>query len=437
MQADALTRLTVLEAARAIAAGRTTAEAIVRACLERIESREPVVGAFAHLAPAAAIAAARARDREPSRGVLHGVPIAIKDVIDTVDLPTGYGSALYADHRPAADAACVALLREAGAIVLGKTVTTEFAAVTPGRTTHPQDPKRSPGGSSSGSAAAVADGMAPAALGTQTVGSTIRPASFCGVTGFKPTFGLASLHGVHAQAQSLDTLGIMARAVDDVRVLAGVLAGAPGGFDAPALDRPPRLLFCPTPHWPQAAADTVRVMDEARRAFAAAGATVVDLEPAETRDAGGADWMSAVLDAQWTVLRFEFARVMTHERVNARERLSDGLLRLLDGGMQIPFATYRAALATIADGRARIAPIVGRADAILTPAAAGEAPLVGVQTDLLFQRLWTALHLPAITLPGWRGDAGLPIGVQLVGAHGDDARLLAVARWAEDAIARR
>jgi len=419
-----LERLEAHEAARRIGAGEITSEALVRACLARIAAREGEVGAWAHVDEDAALAQARALDRTAPRGPLHGVPVGIKDIIDTFDLPTAHGSPIYAGNRPACDAACVALLREAGAVILGKTVTTEFAAVTPGKTRNPHDTRCTPGGSSSGSAAAVADFMVPAALGTQTVGSTIRPASYCGAVGFKPSYHAFSLAGVKAQAESLDTLGILARSVADILLLSDALIGAADAFPAPMRESAPRLAFCRSPHWPKAHPSTVRVMNDAVRLFRAAGASVDELDLSANFD--------RVLDAQWTILSFEFARTLAFERTMRRDGLSERLRQLLDGGIKIPLADYRAALALAAACRAEIAPVFDRFDALVTPAASGEAP-EGLQSpsDLLFQRLWTVLYLPVITLPGFKGERGLPIGVQLVGRSGGDGPLLAAARWAK------
>ncbi|MEX2453782.1 MAG: amidase, partial [Rhodospirillaceae bacterium] len=405
-----LERLTAGAMAARLDAGDIRSEALVGACLGRIAAREDEVGAWAHLDPAAALAAARRADLEPRRGPLHGIPVGIKDIIDTADMPTEYGSAAYAGHRPAADAACVALLREAGAVVLGKTVTTEFAAVTPGKTRNPRNPARSPGGSSSGSAAAVADFMVPLALGTQTVGSTVRPSSYCGAVGFKPSWQTFSLAGVGPQAESLDTLGLMARCVDDILLLGEALLG---GFVAavPGLDRPLRIGVARSPHWPQAEPSTVRILDEAVALFRAAGAGVADCD--------AADGFDDALAAHWTILSFEFARVLSFERTQCRDRLSAALLDLLDGGMRIPLEDYRAALGIAEFRRSQIARAFDRFDVLLTPAAAGEAPRdPRTPSDLLFQRLWTVLRLPAITLPGFSGPAGLPVGLQLVGPAG-------------------
>lgn len=422
-----LDRLTAGEAARRIAAGEITSEALVTACLARIAARESEVGAWTYLDPAAALEQARAADAAASRGPLHGVPVGIKDLIDTFDLPTAYGSPIYEGHRPAADAAPVALLREAGAVILGKTVTTEFAAVTPGKTRNPRNLAHTPGGSSSGSAAAVADWMVPAALGTQTVGSTIRPASYCGAVGFKPTYQALSIAGVKAQAESLDTLGLMARSVDDIRLLHAVLSGglAPAADMPP--ETPPRLAFCRTAHWVKIEPAAAAAMETAQRKLRAAGAWIEEVELSPK--------FAEAIDAQWLILRFEFARALAFERTRRRELLSDRLRALLDDGIKIAPAEHAAAQALARTCRAEIAGLFDRFDAILTPAAASEAPegLFG-PSDLLFQRLWTLLHLPAITLPGLSGPRGLPIGVQFVGPHGGDGRLLDVARWAESVL---
>jgi amidase len=235
-------RLAAREAAARIAAGELTAQALVQSCLERIAAREPAVGAWAYLDPDQAMAEARARDQAAARGPLHGVPIGVKDIMDTADMPTGYGSRAYRGFRPAADAACVALARAAGAVVLGKTVTTEFAAMSPGKTRNPHDATRTPGGSSSGSAAAVADHMVPLAFGTQTAGSIIRPASFCGVVGMKPSFGLIATAGTKPLAPGLDTIGGFARSVGDIAFFLAALADRPELVAAAPAVRPPRRL---------------------------------------------------------------------------------------------------------------------------------------------------------------------------------------------------
>ncbi len=282
-----LRSLSAREAARQIAERRITAEALVTAYLDRIEAREAVVGAWQYLDREQALATARQRDAEAPRGPLHGVPIAVKDLIDTVDMPTTYGSAIYRGHRPDADASCVALARAAGAIVLGKTVTTEFATFTPGKTANPRNPAHTPGGSSSGSAAAVADGMAPLAFGTQTAGSVIRPGAFCGCVAYKPSFGLINRAGVKPLADSLDTIGVFARSVDDAAFFAGVLSERPSLRHLAVPQQAPRFALYRTPLWDQAEPATAAALDIARTALERAGALVTELAIAPEHD--GAD----------------------------------------------------------------------------------------------------------------------------------------------------
>ena len=369
--------------------------------------------------PDNAIAQARDRDKTPRRSALHGIPVGIKDIIDTVDMPTAQGSPIYERFQPAADAACVALLREAGAVILGKTVTTEFAAMTQGKTRNPHNPAHSPGGSSSGSAASVADLMVPLALGSQTIGSTIRPAANCGVVGFKGSYGSFSLAGMKPQAPSMDALGLIARSVGDIGLLRTALLGV--DKDTERLTRTPRIGICQSPHWSEAKAETVEAMGNAVAGLRNAGATTLDIELEVA--------FTKVLDAQWTILMFECSRGLRYELNTHADQLSDALHNLLEQGRSCPYSKYIAALELAARCRARISAVFKCVDVLLTPSAAGPAPLYGAASDLLFQRLWTVLHLPCITLPAYTTSAGLPIGVQLVAALGDDRRLLAIAEW--------
>ncbi|MHB8766344.1 MAG: amidase [Deferrisomatales bacterium] len=422
-----LNELTAMEAVAAVATGEVTAESLVRACLARIAEREPAVGAWEHLDPEGALARARELDRGPSRGPLHGVPVGVKDIFDTADLPTAYGSPIYRGHRPAWDAASVALLRGAGAVALGKTVTTEFAFYHPGVTRNPRDPAHTPGGSSSGSAAAVADLMVPLALGTQTAGSVIRPASFCGVVGFKPTFGWVSRAGVKPLAEGLDTLGGFARSVEDVALLASVLAVRPALRLGPIPGGPPRIGRCRTHEWDRADPATAAAWEEAGRRFAAAGAVVSEVTLPEA--------FRGLADAQKAIMAFEAARALAFEAREHRGRLSPELLALLDAGAEGDPALYDAARALAGECRARLSEVLGDCDALLVPSAVGEAPRgLGATGDPLFNRVWTLLGGPCVNLPGLTGPGGLPVGVQLVGRPGDDARVLAAARWAEGAL---
>jgi amidase len=416
-----LNELSASEAAAEIAAGRLTSERLVSACLERIERREPEVLAWAHLDPELALAQARACDRGPSRGPLHGVPVGVKDIIDTADQPTACGSPIYEGHRPRADAACVALVRRAGGVILGKTVSTEFAFSTPNKTRNPHNPAHTPGGSSSGSAAAVADRMVPLAFGTQTGGSVIRPASFCGVVGYKASFDGLQASGVKVLAQSLDTLGVMARSVADACLMRAVQMGAPSK-PAPRTAAP-RLGLCRTPQWDSASAESRAALEAAGKAL---GAEPVEL-PGEFGD---------LIAAHRTVMNFEAARNLAWERAERGELLSPKLRDTIDEAFAAPFARYREARELVASCRPKLAEVFRRFDALVAPSAVGEAPRSLETTgDPLFNSMWTFLGNPCVTLPGCKGPNGLPVGVQLVGALGADDELLAVAAWAESRIA--
>jgi amidase len=423
-----LRSLSVSEAARLIAERRLSAELLVSAYLDHIEAREAVVGAWQHLDREAALAAARQRDAEPPRGPLHGIPLAVKDLIDTADMPTAYGSPIYRGHRPAADASCVALARAAGAVLLGKTVTTEFAAFTPGKTANPRNPAHTPGGSSSGSAAAVADGMAPLAFGTQTAGSVIRPAAYCGCIGYKPSFGLINRTGVKPLADSLDTIGILTRSVEDAAFFAGVLSERPALRHLALPSAAPSFGLYRTPMWDEAEPATAAALDTAREALERAGAAVAELAVAARQQ--------GLNQVQDTVMGFEMVRALSWERIEHSAELSPRLAQMLDAGLAIGAADYDLALARAAEARAELDPFFGACDAILVPAAPGEAPAgLGGTGDPVFNRMWTLLGVPCLTLPARWGETGLPTGVQLVGRSGDDAGLLACAAFLERALA--
>ena len=409
------------ETARAIAEGRTTSEEAVASCLGRIAEREATVRAWAWLDPDHALAEARARDAARPLGPLHGVPVGIKDIFDTADMPTQMGSPIYHGHRPAADAAAVAILRAAGAVILGKTVTAEFAGTHPGPTTNPHDAARTPGGSSQGSAAGVADFMVPVALGTQTGGSVLRPSSFCGIVGFKPSFGTFNRAGIKFAAESLDTIGLHARALEDVALVADVLTGRePGGIAA--LARPPRIGLCRTPLWHLAEPETVAAIDGAAAAVRAAGAAVDEVRLPAAFD--------ALADARRAINDHERARAMAHEWRTDRDRLSPALRKTVEAGLAVPHAEYRAALARTRDCRHLLDWLFDDWDALLAPAVNGEAPPgLGHAGDPAFQALWTMLHVPAITLPTHRGPNAMPVGIQLVARRGEDDLLLSVAEW--------
>ena len=423
------TPLEQLGAAVAIARLRSraiTSEALVRACLDRIAADEPRIHAWAFLDPDRAIAAARAADAAPPRAPLLGLPVGIKDIIDTADAPTECGTPLYRGRRPARDAACVAVLRSAGGVVLGKTVTTELAYFGPGPTRNPHDPACTPGGSSSGSAAAVADCMVPAALGTQTAGSVIRPAAYCGVVGFKPTHGLLSLEGVHPFAPSLDTLGLFVRAVADV---APVLAGLGAPLDVPVLQRPPRIGTWRSAAWPRASPAMQARLEEAAADLARAGATVRDV----TLGPDEAD----LVDAQALVMAEEAARSMRALRERPEASLGLQLQALLDRGAAVTPEEIRAARNLAARARENATRLLGEVDVLLTPSAPGEAPEGLASTgDPVFNRVVTLLGFPCLGLPAGTGPAGRPLGLQLVGAPRAEAALLSVAGWVESRLGR-
>jgi len=409
--------------AAAIDAGDLTCEAVVRSHLERVEARDGQVQAWAHLAPEQALAEARAVDAGKAKGagVLRGVPFGVKDIIDSHDLPTEHGSPIHRGRRPTADAACVAYARANGGVLLGKCVTTEFAHVHPNRTRNPHNPEHTPGGSSSGSAAAVGAGMVPWAFGTQTAGSVIRPAAYCGVVGYKPSFGEIDTEGVRGNVRSFDTVGIMARAVDDLALIRSTVTTEP----LAEIDRPDvntlTVGLCRTPYWQQASAETQGFVEGAAWALEKAGAFVGDF----ALPAGFEAFEAAVR----IVAGYEFAGAMAWERLNRRGQLSDALLngRVKDGH-GVSLGQYRAALAGLGVYRTQVALSMRELDVVLCPSAPGEAPEgLGATGPPTFNGFWTSLHLPCVTLPLWRGPKGFSLGLQLVGHFGQDARLIAAA----------
>lgn len=425
-QSIALNTLSATEIARRIASGSATAEAVVRDCLARIAEREDTVEAWAFVDPELALEQARALDRGPARGPLHGVPIGIKDVIDTVDMPTQMGSPIYDGHQPACDASCVAILRAAGAVILGKTITCEFAGVEPNVTRNPHDPAHTPGGSSSGSAAAVADFMVPIAFGTQTGGSILRPASFCGIVGYKPSFGTINRAGLKFAAESIDTIGPLTRTVEDAALVTAVLVG-----DAPPVlawpGSAPRFGLCHTHLWSTAEPATVTALEDAAERLSAAGAIV-----RETRVPAGFEALSG---AREVFNEFERARAMAHEWHAHRARISARLAKSIENGMAMQWERYLESRSVVAGWRARIDALFGNVDVLLAPCVPGEAPEgLGHTGDPRMQGIWTLLHTPSITLPTHRGPKGLPVGIQLVGRIGDDRKLLAAASWAMDRL---
>lgn len=421
-------QLEAWQAAALLARRELKAVDLVRACLERIAEREPQVQAFVHLRADAALKRAAELDAGAVRGLLHGLPFGVKDLFDTFDLPTAYGSPIYAGQQPPADAAAVALCREAGAVLLGKTVTTELANMFPGVTRNPHNSAHTPGGSSSGSAAAVADAMLPLALGTQTAGSLIRPAAFCGVVGYKPSHNRVPKAGVKSLSETLDTVGGFARSVRDVALLGAVLTGDarladPANF---AGTEAPRIGLCQTPEWALADGDTQRAWAQAETALA--GHSVLMVLPPELR---------GLVAVQQAVQAFETARSLSDERLRNRDQLSAALQSLIATGLAISGEAHGQNLLATAFARRQAQALFGPYDVLLAPSTIGEAPrgLDGTG-DPLFCRGWTLLGLPCVHLPFARGRHGLPVGLQLVGAHGDDHRLLAAAHWVHQRLSQ-
>jgi amidase len=412
VNAETLIQLPAARAAEAIQAGDLTSEALVGACLERIAERDATVRAWEHIDRDAALAQARARDAETPRGPLHGVPVGIKDLIDTADQPTSYGTPIYAGHHPDRDAACVARLRGAGAVILGKTVTTEFALFHPGPTTNPHDPQRTPGGSSSGSAAAVADGMVPLALGTQTAASVSRPAAFCGVFGFKPTYGVVPTDGVKPASPSLDTIGVFARGVDDLALWFEVMTASPAGGDAQ-----PRMAWTRTYEWDRADAWTQRAL-----LAVADRLGLPELAPP--------DEFEGLVAAQTAIMEAEVASSLAPEQREHPHRLSAELRDLLARGARVTDRERASAHDLATRSRALLPDVFAHVDVLLAPSVIGEAP-VGLDAtgDPLFGRIWTLLGTPTVAVPGLRGPNGMPLGVQVVAAPGNDGAALAAARW--------
>jgi Asp-tRNA(Asn)/Glu-tRNA(Gln) amidotransferase A subunit family amidase len=419
-------RLGAGEAAARIARGELTSVALVQACLDRIAERERTVRAWRHLDTEQALAQAHAADRSTPRSPLHGVPVGIKDIIDTQDMPTRYGSPIYERHQPAADASCVALLRRAGAVIMGKTVTTEFAFMTPRETRNPHNPEHTPGGSSSGSAAAVADFMVPLAYGTQTAGSVIRPASFCGVVAYKGSFGALPMAGIKPFGPNLDTLGVFARTVADTALVRQVLSGAPGVPERPAA--PPRVGICRTYEFPEAEPCVAEALETAAAAFAKAGATVAEVTLP--------DDFAGLVEAQHVVLVYEGARAYASEYLHSPEGLSPGIHAMIEEGLALPHPRYAEAWALCRRCQGAFAGLLGEWDTLVAPSAPGEAPAgLGSTGNAIFNRMWTFLHAACVNLPVLKGPQGLPVGVQAVGAVGGDDRLLGLAAWLERALA--
>jgi Asp-tRNA(Asn)/Glu-tRNA(Gln) amidotransferase A subunit family amidase len=439
---DGLVELTAIEAAERIANGEMSSEQYVGACLDRIAALDDKVHAFVHLDPQEALAQARALDERrrsgQALGSLHGIPVAVKDIFDTADYKTECGSPLLKGRQPMRDATAVARLRVAGAVIIGKTVTTEFAYFHPGATRNPHDLERTPGGSSSGSAAAVAAGMVPLAIGSQTNGSMIRPASFCGVYGTKPTHGLISRARVLPLSRHLDHVGTFARSLADSALILEALVGydaddpdtravaAPAFLETMAAKppMPPLFAFVRTPVWDKADAQTRAAFEDLVKLLGDSAA-VVDLPEA----------FAAAWDDQRAIMAADMAHNLSEVVERGGEASSKQLRDFLAEGRQVSAVRYLAARDAARRYAAGITEIFNQYDAILTPATSGVAPKGTATGSPMFCSLWSLTGLPAVTLPLLAGEGGLPLGVQLIGPAGDDARLLRTANWLVNRLA--
>jgi Asp-tRNA(Asn)/Glu-tRNA(Gln) amidotransferase A subunit family amidase len=437
-----LADLAAAQLVRMIENGEISSLELVEACIVRIDDREEDVGAWAHLDHDFAREQAERCNALHASGKpgspLHGIPVGIKDIFDTDDFPTEYGTVIAAGHRPRKDCTAVSLLKAAGAVIIGKTVTTEFAVYAPGKTRNPHDLKRSPGGSSSGSAAAVAAGMVPLAIGSQTNGSVIRPASFCGIIGFKPTHGAISRHGMLTQSPPLDHVGVFARSIEDLAMIADCLTGyddrdsamtamAARNFAALATSEPPiapKFAFVKSPFWDRADEDTREGFAELVEELGES-CEEVNLPP---HFADGEKWHRTLLGA-------DLAKNLASYYERSKDQLSDNLCAFIKEGQRVLAVDYNAAMDWREVLNASLDDIFEEYDAILTPSTIGQAPPIETTGDPIFCTLWTLCGTPAVTLPLLQGADGLPIGVQLVGQRGDDARLLRTANWLAGAIA--
>ena len=406
--------------------GTTTAAAIAESCIARIQAREDTVKAWTHFDRQQVLEQAKRRDDSEPASDLHGLPIGLKDIIDTRDMPTAYGSPIYQDHQPAEDAICVQRLRAAGAVLVGKTVTTQFAHRTPGKTANPHNPAHTPGGSSSGSAAAVADRMVPLALGTQTAGSVIRPSAYCGVIGFKPSFAWTDFTGAKHLSASLDTLGYYVRSLDDLPIVHAVLNNhALPGPDDDASETP-RFALCRTPVWQEADHAAKAVLEKTASQLSEAGAAVRDLDLAQS--------FADVFDAHTVIMEYEMARHLAAERKNHWDLISPPTQMFIKAGEDCSEEKIAQARYTLDRARSDFTGLIGDEIAI-TLSAPGEAPL-GLEStgNAVFNRMWTSLHVPCLHLPVDTGPQGLPLGVTFTARLNAEPRLVAAARWAAKAL---
>jgi len=421
--ASDLKSLTATAAVRLILGGKLDPIDLMEAYIDRIAARDPTVRAFAHFDSARA----RASAASVRPGPLQGIPIGVKDVLDTADMPSQYGSPIWANWQPKADSAPVAWARKAGAVVVGKTVTTEFATRKPGPTMNPANPAHTPGGSSSGSAAGVGAGLFPLAYGTQTAGSVIRPAAYCGIAGYKPTYGMISRIGMKIMSDSLDTIGTMARTVADCALFAGAVSARDLGDPDTKPGHAPRIGICRSPTWDAAAPETQALLARVTDALARAGASVTPHELPPN--------FNALIDAHPVIMNSESARALGWELTHHPDQISEGLRERLAWGLNQPQSSLEDAYAIFASTQRAFPDAMDGLDVLVTPSAPGEAPKGLEWTgDPAFNFIWTSLRVPCVTVPAGTGPNGLPLGIQIVGRQGDDRAVLAWARWVQAAI---
>ena len=421
-----LNLLTATEAAVRLQQGATTSVALVEDCLARIAARDKDLRAWSHVDREQALAQARARDAEPRRSALHGVPVGVKDIFDTHDMPTTYGSAIYAGHRPSVDSVVVALMRRAGMVILGKCTTTEFASPVPAGVRNPHDLSRTPGVSSSGSAAAVADFMVPLAIGSQTGGSTILPAAYCGIFGYKASLTAIDRGNIRQLRPTLDTIGLLARSIADLGCLHGVLNGvgaAPPKMNPSEL----RIGLCRTNQWDQAAPETVAAIERAVKTLATAGAKV--------RDVALPPVFAGIEDSFGVISTTEASRALAWEAREHHDKLNFWIKDGLAAAARHGDAGYEKAQRHAVECQRALMGVFETCDVILTPSTIGDAPadLVSVSSSV-FNRVWTLMHVPCVTIPADRGPNNMPVGVQVVGPVGSDLATIGAAQAIADAL---
>ncbi len=409
-----------------------SAKTYVQACLDQIEQQEPQVHAFAHIAREAALKQAVWLDGQAIQGAMHGLTVGIKDVFDTHDMPTQGGSQVFAGHQPVQDAACIATLRKAGGVMLGKTITTELATFPTNGTRNPRNLHHTPGGSSSGSAAAIAANMVSFATGTQTMGSTIRPCGYCGVTGYKPTYNLVPKRGVWPNADSCDTIGLVARNVRDVAFFGAEMARYPDLLipdESIAMDQRPTVGLCKTFEWDLADQHTQNAFHECARMLEKAGAKVIEIQLPQP--------FSQMLKAHTTVVHFEMSGGFMDVLSRHSEKMRPALLKRSLEGLSVTGREYQAAQAVAHQCRALFDHVLGPCDVLFVPAATGEAPLgQDYSGDTRMNQVWTLMHGPCVSVTGGYGPNGLPLAMQVVGRVNDDQRTLLAAHWIHTQLSR-